>query len=310
MHIGNRIFPYPVLNRNEALSDYVAESTFKLEFEVAESGAPIVKNGEVVFKNLHFILTDTTLSELFEQGKLQGAFIVECSASVYRSRFNISTVPYDLHVSAHEINGNVVVSCYLYATEDIASFRSTGFISEYAGYSFDIDKFDILAVDDGFKFKIELDPTEDDKVASIFTIVKKEDSGDIMSYVYNDKKIIIHLPAAYYDCYDNIKTKRECNNIAFAMIAIPVLSGCLDDISSRYESVEEILDLYSWFNAVYVSYMRKTGNKLTFEDFYNMNKLELAQMVMNSASCNGLKDFDNMLLGGMNAMDEEGDENE
>ena len=41
-----------------------------------------------------------------------------------------------------------------------------------------------------------------------------------------------------------------------------------------------------------------------------MNKLELAQMVMNSASCNGLKDFDNMLLGGMNTTEEEGDENE
>lgn len=310
MHIGNRSFPYPVLNRNEALSDYAAKSTFKLEFDVDENGAPIVKNGEVIFKNLHFTLTDSTLSELLEQGKLRGAFIVECSASVYRSRFDISTTPYDLQVSAHEINGNVVASCYLYATEDIIDFHSMGFIEEYAGYSFDIDKFDILAVDDGFKFKIELDPTEDDKVASIFTVVKKEDSGDIMSYVYNDKKIIIYLPSAYYDCYDNIKTKRECNNIAFAMLAIPVLSGCLDDISARYESMEEILESYSWFNAVCISYKRKTGNKLTFEDFDNMNKLELAQMVMNSASCNGLKDFDNMLLGGMNTADEEGDEYE
>ncbi len=310
MHIGNRSFPYPVLNRNEALSDYAAKSTFKLEFDVDENGAPIVKNGEVIFKNLHFTLTDSTLIELLEQGKLRGAFIVECSASVYRSRFDISTTPYDLQVSAHEINGNVVASCYLYATEDIIDFHSMGFIEEYAGYSFDIDKFDILAVDDGFKFKIELDPTEDDKVASIFTVVKKEDSGDIMSYVYNDKKIIIYLPSAYYDCYDNIKTKRECNNIAFAMLAIPVLSGCLDDISARYESMEEILESYSWFNAVCISYKRKTGNKLTFEDFDNMNKLELAQMVMNSASCNGLKDFDNMLLGGMNTADEEGDEYE
>lgn len=38
MHIGNRIFPYPVLNRNEALSDYVEDSVFKVEFDVDESG--------------------------------------------------------------------------------------------------------------------------------------------------------------------------------------------------------------------------------------------------------------------------------
>lgn len=310
MHIGNRIFPYPVLNRNEALSDYAAESTFKLEFEVDENGAPIVKSGEVIFKNLHFALTDTTLTELLERGKLRGAFIVECSASVYRGRFDISTTPYDLHVSAHEINGNVVASCYLYATEEIAGFKSTGFVADYAGYSFDIDKFDILAVDDGFKFKIELDPTEDDKVASIFTVVKKEDTGDIMTYDYDDKKIIVRLPSKYYNCYDNIKTKREYNNIAFAMLAIPVLAGCLEDVCSRYYSLGDILVDNSWFNAVCISYKRVTGNALTFEDFENLNKLELAQTVMNSGSCNGLKDFDNMLLGHMNTMDEEGDDNE
>ena len=308
MHIGNRIFPYPVLNRNEALSDYVETSTFKLEFDVDENGAPIVQNGDVIFKNLHYTITDAALIALLEQGKIKGAFIVECSASVYRSRFDINSTPCDLKISAHEINGNVVASCYLYATEDIANFQSSGFIPEYAGYSFDIDKFDILAVDDGFKFKIELDPTEDDKVASIFTVVKKEDDSDIMSYDYDDKKIIVRLPAAYYDCYDNIKTKKECNNIAFAMIAIPSLAGCLEDVCSRYYTLEEILDDQSWFNAICISYKRRTGNALTFEDFESMSKLELAQMVLNSASCNALKDFDNMLLGGMNHPEEEGDD--
>lgn len=308
MHIGNRIFPYPVLNRNEALSDYVSDSTFMLEFDVDENGAPIVQNGEVVFKNLHYTVTDAALVELLEQGKIKGAFIVECSASVYRSKFDISATPYDLRVSAHEINGNVVASCYLYATEDIADFKSAGFIPEYTGYSFDIDKFDIVAVDDGFKFKIELDPAEDDKVASIFTVVKKEDNGDVMSYDYDDKKIIIRLPAAYYDCYDNMKTKKECNNIAFAMIAIPVLACCMEDVCSRYYSIEEILEDNSWFNAICISYQRRTCNALTFEEFDNISKLELAQMVLNSASCNALKDFDNMLLGGMNQAEEEGDD--
>ena len=165
-----------------------------------------------------------------------------------------------------------------------------------------------MAVDDGFKFKIDLDPSEDDKVASIFTDVKKEGDGDLMSCVYDEKRIVVQLPAAYYGCYDNIKTKKECNNIAFAMIAIPSLAYCLEDIYSQYGSLEEILDAHSWFNAVCISYKRKTGNALTFEEFENMSKLELAQMVLNSASCNGLKDFNNMLLGGMNHPGEEGED--
>ena len=309
MHIGNRIFPYPVLNRNEELSDYISESVFKVEFDVDENGAHIVQNGDVIFKNLHYSLTDQSLQNLIEQGKIKGAFVVECSASVYRNKFDISATPYDLRVSAHEINGNVVASCYLYATEDILNFKSTGFLPEYSGYTFDIDKFDILAVDDGFKFKIDLDQTEDDKVASIFTVVKKEDGGDIMSFDYNDKKVIIYLPSTYYDDYDNIKTKKECNNIAFSILAIPALACSLEDIlSRRYESIEEILEYHSWFNAICISYKRITGNDLTFDEFQNRNKLELAQLVLNSASCNALKDFDNMLLGGMSPTEEEGED--
>lgn len=302
MHIGNRIFPYPVLNRSEDLSDYVSESVFKVQFDVDSNGAPIVQNGEVVFKNLCYTLTDASLITFLEKGIIKGAFIVECSASVFRSSFEITTTPYDLHVSAHEINGNVTASCYLYATEDIPNFKSTGFIPDYAGYSFDIDKFDILAVDDGFKFKIDLDPSEDDKVASIFTVVKKENGGKIMSYDYDEKRIIIQLPADFYDDYDNIKTRKECNNIAFSILAIPALACVLEDIQSRqFESIEDILEYHSWFRAICISFKRVTGEELSFEEFSGKSKLELAQMVLNDASCNALKDFDNILLG--NSMD-------
>lgn len=296
MHIGNRIFPYPVLNRNEALSDYVADSIFRMEFDVDENGAPFVQNGEVIFKNLHYTITDVSLVSLLEQGKLKGAFIIECSASVYRNKFDITATPYNLRVSAHEINGNVVVSCYLYATEDILGFKSGSFITDYAGYSFDIDKFDILAVDDGFKFKIELDPAEDDKVASIFTVVKKEGDDEVMTYANKDKNIVIYLPAAYYESYDNVKMKKEYNNIAFAMLAIPVLASCLEEVSTC-ESIEDILDNHLWFNAVCISYKRRMGKELFYDDFERTPKLVLAQMVLNSASCNGLRDFGNMLLG-------------
>lgn len=308
MHIGNRIFPYPVLNKNEELSDYISGTLFNVKFDVDASGAPIIENGQVVFKNLHYTINDKTLTGLIEQGEIKGAFIVECSASVYRSMFDITMIPNDLCIPAHDVNGNVVVSCYLYATRDISNFKSEGFIPAYIDYSFEIDQFDILAVDDGFKFKIQQDPKQDDKVASIFTVVKKEGINEVMSYANKDKNIVIYLPTNYYDCYDNIKTKRECNNIAFSILAIPVLAACLEEVYNNFDSIEDIIEEHPWFNAVCISYKKKTGNELIYEDFENMNKLELAQMVLNSASCNALKDFDNMLLGGMNNTEEEGDD--
>ena len=308
MHIGNRIFPYPVLNRNAELSDYVTSSQFGVTFDLGDNGSPMIVNGEVCFKNLHYSLNDASLADYIVEGAIKGAFIVECSASVYRQKFDITDVPQDLLVPAKEINGNVVASCYLYATRDITHFRSEGFLPEYSDYSFDIDKFDIVAVDDGFKFKIELDPADDDKVASIFTIVKHDSEDALMTCEYNEKRIVINLPTAFYQSYDNIKMRKSCNNIAFSMIAIPALTHCLEDIDARYESVEDILDNVAWFRAVCAGYKKVSGEELTTDKFDGMSKLELSQMVLNQASCNGLKDFDNILLGGWNAFDKEVEE--
>lgn len=305
MHIGNRIFPYPVLNRNQELSDYIASAHFCVVFDLNESGAPIIVNGNVCFKNLHYVVDDISLIHYIEAGLIKGAFIVECSASVYRQKFDITNIPQDLFVPAKEINGNVVVSCYLYAAQDITRFRSDSFFPEYADFSFDIDKFDIVAVDDGFKFKIELDPLEDDKVASIFIIVKQECDKEIMTCEYNEKRIIINLPTSFYQSYDNIKMRKICNNISFAIIAIPALANCLEDLSSKYSSIEDILEDITWFRSICSGYKKVTGNDLTNDDFKTMNKLELSQIVLNNATCNGLKDFDNILLGGMTVLDKE-----
>ena len=262
MQLGNRVFPYPVLNKNDNLSDYKESSTFMVSFDTIEDGSPYVVDGKVIFKNLHYTITDDSLKELIEEEKLKGAFIVECSASVYRNKFDISQTPYDLPVSVHELNGNVVTSCYIYATEDITEFKSDGFIDDYKNYTFDIDKFDILAADDGYKFKIDLDPTEDDKVSSIFTVIPLETNESIMKYENGDRNITIELPREYFNSYDIIKRKKEYNNIAFSMIAIPVLSNCISEINTyEREDNDSICDEHKWFNLqkkkMYRTYFRK-----------------------------------------------------
>ena len=111
MLIGNRNFPYPILNRDESLSDYEAGSRFFLKFDTDETThTPILQHGSVIFKNLCFVLKDKGLEQLVEDGKLEGAFIVECSSSAFRKKYRIDTIPYDLSVSSTELNGNVVVA--------------------------------------------------------------------------------------------------------------------------------------------------------------------------------------------------------
>ena len=57
---------------------------------------------------------------------------------------------------------------------------------EYKDYTFDIDKFDILAADDGYKFRIDLDPTEDDDEVSFLDEQEYNDIMDDYEDMYED----------------------------------------------------------------------------------------------------------------------------
>ena len=90
------------------------------------------------------------------------------------------------------------------------------------------------------------------------------------------------------------------------MIAIPVLSACIEELQTdQYNNFDEILEQKRWFNSVLLSYKRDTGTDLQYEDFYQMNALTLAQQVLNHASCEGIKTFDKLIVGMDKRIDED-----
>lgn len=303
MRIGNRLFPYPVLNRDQNLSSYPEGTGFGLEFDRDESGSPIINDSDLVLVNAHYRIEFAPIEEILARGLVSGLLVVECSASMYRESFQISNNPKEIRIPLGNLNGKVSVSCYLYATTDIHGFGGNGFLGEYDGILFDIEKYDILAVDDGVTFCVDLDVSTDNKVASIFTIVKVEDDeSNTTAYESTESGITIQLPIKYYNCYDNIKMYSDYNNIAFAMIAIPALTGCLFDVQSDIKSgscvdMDDIVEGRRWFNSVRYGFKNATGKDLDIDVLRTMNPFELAQTVLNDASCRGLEDFNELLLG-------------
>lgn len=235
--------------------------------------------------------------DLINEEKAECLLIIECSASVFRKAYPITTTPTDLNVYIKDLKGAVNVSSYVYAKTNIVGFFSDNFSDEYNGFNFDLDKFCILAADDGYKFIIDTDPSTDNKVSSIFTIVAKEDIGP-MTYSDDDRKITIRLSREYFDDYDRIKRKAEYNNIAFAMIAIPVLSSCISELQNKYEDIEELVEQKPWVNAVRLSYKKVTNEELELDTFNSKSSLELSQIVLNDASCKGISDFETLLVNG------------
>lgn len=306
MRIGNRLFPYPVLNRNSNLSDYTEDCTFELSFDVSEEGNIIIEEDTLVLKNARYKLSSDLLEMLVEEGLAIVSLIIECSYTVYRESFLLESTRQDIRIPVINLSGPVTASCYMYTTENISIQPNEEFLPEYFGMGFDIDKYDILAVDDGFNFRIDMDEETDNKVSSIFSVVQVESDESVLRYESTERNIIIKLPRLYYASYDNIKRHADLNNIAFAMMAIPVLASSMSELQKeRHESIDDIIDKKRWFKAVAINYELQKGVPLDIDQFHSESTLTLAQAVLNEATCKGLHDFEEKILLDLNGGEED-----
>lgn len=299
MHIGNKLFPYPTLNNNPGLSDYVNSSTFEFKIKLSEDGSILEDSENIILKNACFELKNRELIQLFLQGKIKTALIVESSASIFRRSYDITHTPKDIVIAKSDLKDSVSVSSYIYAVEDILNFKNEDFLEDYIEYSFDIEKYDILAIDDGFKFNINIDSSEDDKLSSIFTIVKNESMTQQMSYESTSNKINIYLSEEHYNYYGSMKQLPQYNNIIFSMIVMPALVGSLYEIKlniNEYSEITDIIEQKKWFNSICIRYEKMTRNKLTKDELEEIDTFQLAQIVLNNATCNGIKEFESLLF--------------
>lgn len=311
MRIGNRLFPYPALNSDPSFSEYEECSTFRLCYDTDENDQlPHNSNGQIL-RNAYFELTDQGLQDLYVQGKVKCGLIFESSASTYRVFHELTQEPQTFELSYRDLKGTVTVSAYLYAVEDIEDYTNPNFQNEYKPYHFDVEKYDVLAIDDGFRFQVNIDPSMDNKVESIITIVPKITTEKQMEYSYNDNNIIVQLPEDYYTRYDNIKGKTDFNNMMFAMIGIPALAGALSDMRKYImegAQLDDLTDKYRWVRSVCASFKRVKDKELTEEDLEEMNPTVLAQCVLNDATCNGIWEISEHLLRGKDREEVDDDE--
>ena len=179
------------------------------------------------------------------------------------------------------------ISSFLYATENINGYKSENFLDDYEDYSFNIEKYDILAADDGFFKTIEYDQEEDQKNDSIFSVIKTK-KIDTMLVDISQKKIIIKLPESEHGLYTNLRYNKTYQPLFFSMMAIPALSNVLQKFKDQDMDIEDIADDYYWFNAILVSYEKIYGKKLTNEIFNETETLTLAQKLLNNSTLEGI----------------------
>lgn len=295
MQIGKKIFPYPTLNNSKNVSCF-KNSRFGLVYEDSDASED---KDYLVLKNAHIELDNESLISLLKDGTINAVVIIECSSTVFRKSYDVSIFPKDIKIPLSSLSEKVVISCFLYATKNF-SYINDDFLDDYQGYEFQIEKYDILAIDDGYVTNIEYDESKDKKVSSIFRIIKDEFVTDVIKINEGTKTIEIHMPTNQYSLYDNMKNNDNFQCLFFSILAIPALVYVLQEIKDQiiYEevSLDEISFNYRWLDSIRHAYKEIYNEELTEEMFRDLDVVEVSQKLMNSSTTSAIDDLNRLTI--------------
>lgn len=301
MRLGKKMPPYPVLNKAEFMSSY-KNSSFNLVYDLQETARSLILKGAKIETD------NDDLIELLKSGRVKGIVVVESSSTIYRETFEVTLLPKDIEIPLKNVDDKVEVSCFVYANENISNYSSKDLLDLYKGYSFELEKYSIFAADDGKIIYIAHDDKEDNKTASIFSVIKSFDPQKTSIKIeLLEKKIKIVVPEKAFDHYDALKDKDSFRSLFFTILAIPALTYAFNEIQKYSDDteIEEIIDHYRWFASIAKRYKTIYKEDIGFETFKQLNSYELAQTMMQDSPAKAIDDFYEIV---MNVMPDETEE--
>lgn len=305
MQIAGKIFPYPVLNHNKSLSNY-KQKKFELYFEDAEDANNYILQQCKFYTDSEFILN------LYRSKKISIVLIVECSYTVYRKMFTLTEYGNNIYLPKSCFNDKVFISMYAYANEDLI-ISSSEIDDDYKDIDFEIEKYDIVAIDDGFNLEFIHEDNENNFVQSIFSILPDEENKYNSSYFVDfnlGRKISIFLSIEEYNCYKIVYTVPTFKEVFFNMILIPSLieglSLCKSIIQDDLKEIDDICEQYTWFRSICSAFKKIKGRDISVSDLKDESLSTLAQELLGNPLGGALKS----LVNEVNGISEGGDFND
>ena len=284
MQIRNRLFPYPILHKQRELSSFGFDCNFELIKAISED------DEKLIIDNACVKLKSTELETLLSENKIQCVLVIECSSTVFRKYYDIGIEPLKIELPKSNFKENVEISSFIYAKESF-ELSSKEFLDEYSDYTYEIDKYDVLAIDNGVTIKIKYNEERDNKISSIFSVIKDEDT-EFMKVEADQDQIYIYLPEKSFNCYDRLKDMEYYKNEFFAILAIPALTYSLNKVKNEYDScVEDIKFNINWFGSFLKAYESKFNEELTDDRFREIDTLNVSQIILNNGVVKSIEEL-------------------
>ena len=282
MEIKYRLYPYPVLwDKND---DYKKPSKFLAEVEAKEN-----------FKNIklkiNFLLKDKEIEKLIKENKAEYVIHIEAPSTYFRELISTRETEINYDLKDNDILGRLQMSFFILAKEDILDYKNSNFNEDYSGESFNLKKGNIIAIADSYRFDIEKNDDNLEKVSSIFSICQKETVEQTgMTVDMNSEKIRIALNKTDYINYHQLSQNSNNINIINSIIIFPALIFIFEQLKKDFDE-NDFVD-YKWFRALRKIF-EKNNQSLNKDLLENELSIDLAQKILNypiERAFNSLKD--------------------
>lgn len=270
MATGYRHFPHPVLSEDR--DDYI-DSRFLVELDIKHIA-------DKIKFTIEYTLENDELEELLKEGRIEVIYRIESPETMYRTIVKGKRSKIEKFIDETLINGNITVSSYIVAKENIKDYKNSFFHEDYGNLTFDMDKTAIMAIGKKYKFRVDKDMEELYNIPSIF-VISRNGNKEIqdMSVSFDGNKINIILSDEDYVYQQNLGIFPVYQPVLHSMIIMPALIYLFTELKEVSDERVEELSEKRWFKSI-DGVLRKMN--LGLEKYYleYNTPYKLAQMIL------------------------------
>lgn len=292
MHIKARLYPYPVL---ASFNDDYMNSSFNIAINAQVLPNEIIVSFKPDLKN-------EQLEKLINENKACFLMHIESSLTSYRKIIQIKNTQTACRIPAEMVEGVITFCPFIVAMEELPEYSNYDFNVIYEGISFSLDKGNIMAV--GQEVQIEIEKENDNlaNIPSIFAVTELKDK-DVheMKIDNSSNKINIQLPSETFVKFKLAMANANTLPIIHAVIIIPALMKCFDDMKSRNDEFY-IFESRRWFRAI-VKALKKFNIDLNEDSILSIDSFEVCQKLIDNTTNKAILSINEIAFQGGNDED-------
>lgn len=194
MNLNDISLPYPVLGINDDVFPPLEKDCIQIEAK----------------KEAHSYVFDIVLKQenkdilcLLEKGFAEYVCEVNCPRAYYRKCFASESSTIHIEILKNLLCRDVSFTCFVIVKKEIIGYTNKGFHPDYRGFSFDMERGDILVAFGKASFSIDIEYDKLQTAGAFMQIREGVDGRDFVAFNVANDKIEILLPAGLYKIYAN-----------------------------------------------------------------------------------------------------------